>query len=62
MPILKNYDYCENCPYFEVSVLNCNTPEDWVSLMNKEETEVTCQHAAICDRLCQYVRERCKQC
>ena len=62
MANLTTYDYCKDCPYFKVYVPNYHTPEEFIAIMNKEDTQTTCEHEAICDRVYQYVRERCKQC
>ena len=62
MAKLTTYDYCKGCPHFRLCVDNCKTPEEFIALMNKDGAQTRCEHSDICDRVYQYVRERCKQC
>lgn len=62
MPKLTIQDYCKDCPYFKIYVFGYNTPDEYITLMNKDETEARCEHKYICNRMYEYVRKRCGQC
>lgn len=60
MSKLTTYDYCKGCPYFKIYVFGYSTPEEYIDLINKEETKARCENKYICNRMYEYVRKRCE--